>query len=42
MAGEQPTYQDSYAADPNLKLHDLEEKQRVLKNQLLLIGKNLN
>lgn len=41
MAGEQPTYQDSYSVDPNLKLHDLEEKQRVLKNQLLLIGQNL-
>jgi len=41
MAGEQPNYQDSYNVDPNLKLHDLEEKQRILKNQLLLIGQNL-
>lgn len=27
--------------DPNLKLRDLEEKQRILKERLLLIGQNL-
>ncbi len=33
--------QNSYAPDINLKIRDLEEKQRMLKNQFLLIGKNL-
>jgi hypothetical protein len=41
MAGEQTNYPGSYNIDPNLRLRDLEEKQRVLKNQILLIGKNL-
>jgi hypothetical protein len=41
MAGEQANYPNSYNVDPNLRLRDLEEKQRVLKNQILLIGKNL-
>lgn len=41
MAGEQPNYQSSYSQDPNLRIRNLEEKQRILKNQLLLIGKNL-
>jgi hypothetical protein len=41
MAGEQSNYPSSYNIDPNLRLRDLEEKQRVLKNQILLIGKNL-
>lgn len=27
--------------DLNIRIRDLEEKQRILKNQLLLIGKNL-
>lgn len=40
MAGEQTNYQN-YMPDVNTKLRDLEEKQRVLKNQMLLIGKNL-
>lgn len=40
MAGEQSDYQN-YMPDPNTKLRDLEEKQRVLKNQILLIGKNM-
>lgn len=33
--------QNSYAPDINLRIRDLEEKQRMLKNQFLLIGKNL-
>jgi hypothetical protein len=41
MAGEQTNYPGSYNVDPNLRLRDLEEKQRILKNQILLIGKNL-
>ncbi len=41
MAGEQANYPGSYNVDPNLRLRDLEEKQRVLKNQILLIGRNL-
>jgi len=40
MAGEQGNYQD-YMPDPNMKIRDLEEKQRYLKNQLLLVGRNL-
>lgn len=39
MVGEQ-NYA-SYNVDPNLRIRDLEDKQRVLKNQILLIGKNL-
>ncbi len=27
--------------DPNVKLRDIEEKQRILKDRLLLIGQNL-
>ncbi len=41
MVGEQSNYQNSYSQDPNLRIRNLEEKQRILKNQLLLIGKNL-
>ncbi len=43
MAGEQPNYQASpgYSTDPAMKLRDLEDKQRILKNQMLLLGKNL-
>jgi len=40
MAGEQPNYQ-GYGQDMNFRLRDLEEKQRILKNQILLIGRNL-
>ena len=40
MAGEQSDYQN-YNPDLGFRLRDLEEKQRILKNQLLLIGKNL-
>lgn len=40
MAGEQSEYQN-FMPDPNTKIRDLEEKQRVLKNQMLLIGRNM-
>lgn len=40
MAGEQSNY-PNYNPDLSFRLRDLEEKQRILKNQLLLIGKNL-
>lgn len=41
MAGEQQNYQNTYTPDPNLKIRDLEEKQRIIRNQILLIGNNL-
>jgi hypothetical protein len=44
MAGDQANYQSyqgSSSVDPLLKLRDLEEKQRTMKNQVLLLGKNL-
>ena len=44
MAGDQANYQSyqgSSNVDPLLKLRDLEEKQRTMKNQILLLGKNL-
>lgn len=40
MAGEQSGYQN-FMPDQNTKIRDLEEKQRMLKNQMLLIGQNL-
>ncbi len=40
MAQEQPNYQN-YMPDPTMKIRDLEEKNRTLKNQVLLLGKNL-
>ena len=40
MAGEQPNY-PSYGQDISFRLRDLEEKQRILRNQILLIGRNL-
>jgi hypothetical protein len=42
MANEQGVdYSAQYAGDPNSKLKDLEEKQRILKDRILLIGQNL-
>jgi predicted nucleic acid-binding Zn-ribbon protein len=41
MVGDMINSQNSYAPDINLKIRDLEEKQRMLQNQFLLIGKNL-
>ncbi len=40
MAGEQPAYQ-GYNVDLIIRLRDLEDKQRILKNQILMLGKNL-
>ncbi|MEK6758070.1 MAG: hypothetical protein AABX88_02985, partial [Nanoarchaeota archaeon] len=43
MVGEQAGY-DTYGqsgGDINTKVRDLEEKQRILKDRLLLIGQNL-
>ena len=40
MVGEQYNYPNPNS-DLNFRLRDLEEKQRILKNQLLLIGRNL-
>ena len=41
MADGEVGYGDEYFAEVNLKLRDLEEKQRILKDRLLLIGENL-
>lgn len=34
-------YQEQFSEDSNLKIRDLEEKQRILKDRVLLIGQNL-
>jgi len=41
MADEQENYQEQNYVDPFLKLRDIEEKQRILKDRLLLVGQNL-
>jgi len=41
MNNEQYDYPDQSSFDANSKLKDLEEKQRILKDRLLLIGQNL-
>ena len=41
MNGEQGGYETQFANNPNIKVRDLEEKQRILKDRILLIGKNL-
>jgi len=41
MAEEQIDYQGQFFGEINTKLRDLEEKQRMLKDRLLLIGQNL-
>ncbi|MBU0893863.1 MAG: hypothetical protein KKF48_04010 [Nanoarchaeota archaeon] len=41
MAVEQVDYSGQYWAEVNSKLRDLEEKQRILKDRVLLIGQNL-
>jgi hypothetical protein len=41
MAEEQMNYSEQYFGDINSKMKDLEEKQRILKDRLLLIGQNL-
>lgn len=41
MDGEQGGYPEQYVEDSNAQIKDLEEKQRILKDRLLLIGQNL-
>ena len=43
MAEAQPNSQMNYSAQPSggIRFRDLEEKQRILKDRILLIGKNV-
>jgi hypothetical protein len=41
MVAEQVDYTGQILGDVNLKIRDVEEKQRILKDRLLLIGENL-
>lgn len=41
MAQEQMDYSNQIAGNLNSKVRDIEEKQRVLKDRLMLIGQNL-
>jgi len=41
MNGEEMNYGGQALGDPNMKIRDLEEKQRILKDRILLIGQNL-
>ncbi|MBU2562268.1 MAG: hypothetical protein KKF68_01240 [Nanoarchaeota archaeon] len=41
MEGEQTNYPTQSFGEINIKIRDLEEKQRIMKDRLLLIGKNL-
>ncbi len=41
MEEEEITYYNQGFGNVNVKIRDLEEKQRLLKNRLLLIGQNL-
>ncbi len=38
---EEVNYQEQSLDENNLKIRDLEEKQRILKDRILLIGQNL-
>lgn len=38
---EEVNYQEQAQEDSNLKIRDLEEKQKILKDRVLLIGQNL-
>lgn len=40
---EETNYQDfqSYGSDYNIRIRDLEEKQRILKDRIFLLGKNI-
>jgi len=38
---EQVDYTGQFSSDTNTKIRDIEEKQRVLRDRLLLIGQNL-
>ena len=41
MNGEEMDYAGQTLGDPSMKIRDLEEKQRILKDRILLIGQNL-
>jgi hypothetical protein len=41
MVEPQIDYTSQYLGEVNIKIRDLEEKQRILKDRLLLIGNNL-
>jgi predicted nucleic acid-binding Zn-ribbon protein len=41
MAEEEVGYQEQFFGGMNTKIRDLEEKQKMLKDRLLLIGQNL-
>ena len=41
MAEEQGTNYPGYGGDVNVKIRDIEEKQRILQDRLFLIGENL-
>ncbi|MFC1710545.1 hypothetical protein ACFLZJ_00065 [Nanoarchaeota archaeon] len=41
MAEEEGEYYNQFLTEVNMKVRDLEEKQRILKDRLLLIGQNL-
>jgi len=41
MADEQTDYTGQFLGDLNIKIRDIEEKQKILKDRLLLIGENL-
>ena len=41
MEEEQYDYAEQVFGDANIRIRDLEEKQRLLKDRLLLIGQNL-
>lgn len=41
MAQEEGGFNSQYSEDSNLRIRDVEEKQRILKDRILLIGQNL-
>src|SRR3989344_3815733 len=41
MDGQEVNYYPQILGEANLRMSDLEEKQKILKNRLLLIGENL-
>jgi hypothetical protein len=41
MEGNYQSAEEQYFVDVNTRLKDLEERQRLLKDRLLLVGKNL-
>ena len=41
MDGNYQSAEEQYFVDVNTRLKDIEEKQRLLKDRLLLVGKNL-